>query len=164
MSTSVQTSVDDPVRMDRFARRARAAYGSRFWLLISAVVSWISFVMGPDVEGFIAGVLLTGMTVVEFRVRAFFLAGDDRAPIWGWWNQCLFAVLFVIYGGYHGTYVTITPSIQRMLDFVVGVYGLDEADVQPLLTAYISFCYYAIAVVGGAAQFWLACYYRLARR
>ena len=94
MSTSVQTSVDDPVRMDRFARRARAAYGSRFWLLISAVVSWISFVMGPDVEGFIAGVLLTGMTVVEFRVRAFFLAGDDRAPIWGWWNQCLFAVLF----------------------------------------------------------------------
>jgi hypothetical protein len=164
MSTSLQTPADDPVRQTRFARRARSAYWSRVWLLLSAIVSWISFVMGPDIEGFIAGVLLTGMTVVEYRVRAFFLAGDDRGPIWGWWNQCLFAVLFVIYGGYHGTCVTITPSTQKMVDFIVGLYGLEEADVQPLIIAYVSFCYYTIAVVGGAAQFWLACYYRLARR
>jgi hypothetical protein len=151
-------------RQDPFARRARAAYGSRFWLFLSAVVSWIIFVMGPDVEGFIAGVLLTGMTVVEFRVHAFFLAGDERGPVYGWWNQCLFAALFAIYGWYHGTYVTITPLLQHAVDAVLPLYGLEESDVLPLVTTYVSLFYYLIGVVGMVCQFGLACYYRSARK
>jgi hypothetical protein len=147
-----------------FARRARAAYWSRFWLFLSAAVSWVSFVMGPDVEGLIAGVLLTGMTVIEFRVRAFFLAGDERGPVYGWWNQCLFAALFAIYGWYHGTYVTITPSLQHAIDAVIPLYGLEEGDVAPMLSSYVSLCYYSIGVVGAVCQFWLACYYRMARK
>jgi hypothetical protein len=164
MPKNVQVPVDSAVAQDRFARRARAAYWSRFWLVLSAIVSWISFVMGPDIEGLIAGVLLTGMTVVEFRVRMFFLSGDERGAVYGWWNQCLFAALFLIYGGYHGTYVTISPSIHQMLDSVVNLYGLDESDVLPMLTNDVSLCYYTIGLVGAICQFWLACYYRRARK
>jgi hypothetical protein len=164
MPKNVQVPVDAAIVQDRWARRARAAYWSRFWLFLSAVVSWISFVMGPDIEGAIAGVLLTGMTVVEFRVRTFFLSGDERGAIYGWWNQCLFAALFLIYGGYHGSDVTISPATHQMINSVVNLYGLDESDVLPTLKSDMSLCYYTIGLVGAVCQFWLACYYRSARK
>jgi hypothetical protein len=141
---------------NRLIRRARAAYWSRFWLFFSALVSWVLFFAGPDFEGFLSCVLLTGMTVVEFKVHAFFLAADPRGATYGWWNQCLFAVLFLIYGGYHGTFVTVAPSISAMAD----------PDVLPIsmITALYTFFYYTVALVGAIGQFSLACYYRAAAR
>ena len=139
---------------ERLLKRARAAYWSRFWLFFSALVSWMSFVTGPDLEGFISGVLLTGMTVVEFKVYSLFLAADVRGSIYGWWNQCLFALLFLLYGGYHGTFVS-TP---------IDLGGLVDPDMLPMIESSERLIYYTIAVVGGAGQFCLACYYRAARR
>jgi hypothetical protein len=138
----------------RLLKRARAAYWSRFWLFFSAFVTWASFLFGPDLEGFISGVLLTLMTVVEFRVHAFFLAADPRGAVYGWWNQCLFSVLFLIYGGYHGTFVSVSPDVQGMID----------PGMMPMLVSLERVSYYTIAIVGALGQFWLACYYRSARK
>jgi hypothetical protein len=137
----------------RLLKRARAAYWSRFWLLFSAAVTCLSFLTRPNFEDFISGVLLIGMTIVEFKVYAFFLAADVRGSIYGWWNQCLFSVLFLIYGGYHGTFVFVSPEIQSMVDpsMVHMVVNLERL------------IYYVIGVVGALGQFWLACYYRRAR-
>jgi hypothetical protein len=146
----------------RLVKRANAAYWSRFWLFLSAAVSWLGFVSGPDIEGFIACVLLTGMTVVEYKVYHFFLAADVRGAIWGWWNQCLFAALFLIYGGYHGTFVTVPPLATSTLADL-GVEGL-QGDLQSQLTELTRLTYYTIALVGGVAQFSLAWYYRRALR
>jgi hypothetical protein len=139
---------------NRLLRRARAAYWSRLWLLFSALVTWVSFLTGPDVEGMISGALLTGMTLVEFKVHSLFLAADARGAIYGWWNQCLFSVLFLIYGGYHGTFVSIPPEIN----------GLVTPDMFPLITGIDRLIYYTIAVVGAGGQFCLACYYVTARK
>ncbi len=94
------------------------------------------------------------MTVVEFKVYQLFLAADVRGSIYGWWNQCLFALLFLIYGGYHGTFVTIPQELQGMVD----------EDSISMVRDLTRFFYYTIAIVGAIGQFWLACYYRLARR
>jgi hypothetical protein len=145
----------------KLLRRANAAYWSRFWLCFSAVVTWLGFVAGPDVEGFIGGVLLTGMTVVEFRVYDFFRAADVRGAIYGWWNQCLFAVLFLIYGLYHGTFVTISPEVS---DLVANFNGDGSGgNLLPSVMQMTRVAYYTIGLVGAIGQFWLACYYRLAR-
>jgi hypothetical protein len=138
----------------RLLKRARAAYWSRFWLIFSAFVTWVCFIFGPDVEGFISGVLLTGMTIVEFRVYALFLATDVRGATYGWWNQCLFALLFLIYGGYHGTFITVTQDIHNYVD----------PDMLPMIVFAERISYYVIGVVGAIGQFCLACYYITARR
>ena len=138
----------------RLLKRARAAYWSRFWLLFSALVTCVSFLTGPNFEDFISGALLIGMTFVEFKVYTLFLAADVRGSIYGWWNQCLFAVLFLVYGGYHGTFISVSPEIQGMIDpsLLSSVESLERLS------------YYAIGVIGAAGQFWLACYYRRARQ
>ena len=150
-SAEVQTAVQAGHRL---LKRARAAYWSRFWLLFSALVTWFCFALGPDVEGFISGVLLTGMTMVEYRVYAFFLAADVRGSIYGWWNQCLFSLLFLIYGGYHGTFPSLSPDLRGMID----------PDMLPMVMSVEQIFYYTVAVVGSLGQFWLACYYRAARK
>ena len=150
-SATIQGDVQEGQRL---LRRARAAYWSRFWLFLSAFVTWILFLFGPDVEGFIGGVFLTGMTLVEFKVYAFFLAADARGSIYGWWNQCLFSLLFLIYGGYHGTFVSVSPDIQAMID----------PATLPMLIRSERIIYYAIAFAGALGQFCLACYYRSARK
>jgi hypothetical protein len=150
------------VRHERLVRRARAAYWSRFWLTLSAAVTWLGVAGGPDVEGLIAGVLLTGMTVVEFRVYRFFTEGDARGAIYGWWNQCLFAALFLIYGGYHGTFVTIPPMASEAMTYLNAGGDGGGADVLPNVTQLVQFTYYSIGLVGAVGQFTLACYYRAA--
>jgi hypothetical protein len=138
----------------RLLKRARAAYWSRFWLLLSALVSWSSFLSKPDPEGFVIGAVLTGMTVVEFRVYSLFLAADKRGSSYGWWNQCLFALMFLLYGGYHGTFVSAPADLGGMID----------PDMFPMIESSERLIYYTIAIVGAAGQFCLACYYRAARR
>ena len=147
IQASVQTS-------HRLLKRARAAYWSRFWLLFSALLTWFSFLLEPDLEGFISGVLLTGMTIVEFKVHSLFLAADARGAIYGWWNQCLFSLLFLIYGGYHGTFVSVSPNVS----------GLFDPEMLPLIVSLYRFFYYTVAIVGALGQFCLACYYRTARK
>jgi hypothetical protein len=150
-SAAIQGDVQEGQRL---LRRARAAYWSRFWLFASAFVTWALFLPGPSVEGFISGVLLTGMTIVEFKVYSLFLAADARGAIYGWWNQCLFSVLFLIYGVYHGTYVTPSPEIEAWVD----------PSMMPMLATIERITYYSIAFAGGLGQFVLACYYRTARK
>jgi len=150
-SAEIQSAVQ---ASHRLLKRARAAYWSRFWLFFSAFVSWISFLFGADLEGFISGVLLTGMTIVEFKVYSLFLTADVRGSIYGWWNQCLFALLFLVYGGYHGTFVSISPDVR----------GLVDPTMLPMMVRWERFFYYTIAIVGAAGQFYLACYYRTARK
>jgi hypothetical protein len=149
-------------RDDDLARRARAAYWSRFWLVLSAIVSWLSFLLGPTFEGFLAAALLTGMSIAEFQVYRLFRADDLRAAAIGWWNQCLFAALFVIYGGYHGLFVTISPGLRQAVDTALELRGMDETMMVPSLHDDVRLCYFAIALVGGIGQFGLACFYRSA--
>ncbi|MCE0499251.1 MAG: hypothetical protein LV481_15030 [Methylacidiphilales bacterium] len=148
----------------RLLKRARAAYWSRFWLLFSALVSWVFFLFGPDLEGFISGVLLTGMTIVEFKVHSLFLAADARGAIYGWWNQCLFSLLFVIYGGYHGTFVSLSPDVRSLLASSSGGDQDFATSLLPMILLWERIFYYTVAVVGALGQFCLACYYRAARK
>jgi hypothetical protein len=150
-SAEVQAAV---VLGEKLVRRANAAYWSRFWLLFSAVVSWLGFLGEWDAEDLIAAVLLTGMTGVEFKVYQFFRAADVRGAIYGWWNQCLFSALFLVYGAYHAIFVTVPPTLAELVD---------PASL-PMVTEVERLSYAAIGVIGAIGQFWLASYYRAARR
>jgi hypothetical protein len=151
-SAEVQATI---AKGNRLLKRARAAYWSRYWLLFSAVLTWVFFLFAPDLEGFISGVLLTGMTVVEYKVHSFFLAADVRGSIYGWWNQCLFALLFLIYGGYHGIFPTVSPDLNELAD---------QSMVSIPIVSLERIFYYTVAIVGAIGQFSLACYYRTARK
>jgi hypothetical protein len=150
-TTEMQAAI---VHGERLTRRARAAYWSRFWLFFSAVISWLGFLGGWDFEDFLAAVLLTGMTAVEFKVYHFFLAADPRGAVYGWWNQCLFALLFAIYGAYHALHPTLPPEVGSLVD----------PDMAPTVLQFEGLFYAIIGLVGATGQFALACYYRAARR
>ncbi len=150
-SAEVQAGV---VLGEKLVRRANAAYWSRYWLLFSAALSWFGFLGGWDAEDLIAAVLLTGMTGVEFKVYDFFRAADVRGAIYGWWNQCLFSALFLIYGAYHAIFTTVPPTLAAMVD----------ADSLPMVVDLERMIYGVIGVTGAIGQFWLASYYRAARR
>ena len=143
-----------PVPTQKLLRRARAAYWSRFWLLLSAAFSWIGLAAGWDLEDLIAGVLLTGMTVVEFKVYRLFLAGDPQGAVYGWWNQCVFALLFALYGSYHAVHPVVPGYVQSLID----------PNMMDMLLPLEQFSYAIIGLVGAAGQFALACYYRTAAR
>jgi hypothetical protein len=149
-SADVQAAV---VLGEKLVRRANAAYWSRFWLLFSAVVSWLGFFGAWDAEDLIAAILLTGMTVVEFKVYDFFRAADVRGAVYGWWNQCLFSALFLVYGAYHGRVAAVPPGLSEWID----------ASMVPAMLEIERGVYWVIGVVGAIGQFWLASYYRQAR-
>ena len=133
-----------------YQKRAGAAYWSTIWLGISAGFSLISFLLDHNLEDGISTALLGTMTYTESQVRIWFLKADPRAAVYGYWNQCLFAALFLIYGGYHYFTVTVPPEVTQ----AVG----SQLDGVFLQTAKLS--YAAIGIVGGACQYLLALYYR----
>ena len=138
-----------------FAKRAKAAYWSRLWLLLSATISIISWIFSPNWEDFIAGLLLSGMTVVEFKVHQWFLENDPRAPLWGWRNQCLFSALFVLYGAYH----LLIPSPSLAV--------LDEMGVENMaasVTEIEKIFYFSVGLGGALGQLLLARYYKNATK
>jgi len=150
-SAEVQAGV---VLGEKLVRRAHAAYWSRYWLLFSAALSWFGLLSGWDAEDLIAAVLLTAMTGVEFKVYRLFQAADVRGAIYGWWNQCLFSALFLVYGFYHVIFATVPPTLATLVD----------ADSLPMVVELERVVYGLIGVIGAIGQFWLAAYYRAARR
>ncbi|MEO6846757.1 MAG: hypothetical protein ABI443_04920 [Chthoniobacterales bacterium] len=135
---------------DSFQKRARAAYWSRFWLGLSAAISLISLFISHDWEDFLSVIILGGMTVVEVKVYRWFLEGDNRAAIWGWYNQCLFSLLFLVYGTYHFFTVTVPPEISQSLGESTGLVYVSIAKIT----------YFSIGIAGAIGQFILALYYR----
>ena len=79
-----------------FQKRANAAKWSRLWLAASTLFCLIPLISGRDFEDAISVLLLGAMTCMEFKVRDWFLKGDSRAAVFGYWNQTLFAGLFLI--------------------------------------------------------------------
>ncbi len=150
-----QTGIQEAVATHEiYNKRARAARWSRIWLLISAFISASSFLSGPNPEDAIATLLLGGMTVLEFRVHTWFLQTDPRAPLWGYRNQCLFALLFLAYGAYH--VLVPTPSTE-LAEFA----GENLTGAIEHLETII---YTAIGVGGAMGQYILALYYRRAEK
>jgi hypothetical protein len=135
----------------RFQRRAAAAFYSQYWLLFSAIFSWIFVAATPDVEGILSGILLSCMTVMEHKVQLWFKEGDDRGIIWGWRNQCLFALLFLIYGAYHGLFTSSMPS--ELNEYV------DADAIKGTVEGVARLVYFSVGIVGGLGQFCLAWYY-----
>ena len=137
-----------------YQKRAKAAAWSRMWLLASALISAASFLFSPNKEDLVASILLGGMTVLEFKVHTWFLHADPRGALWGYRNQCLFALLFLIYGLYHFLIPTPHKELAEL-----GMQNLDEA-VENLE----KIVYAAIGIGGSTGQYMLALYYRKAAK
>ena len=133
-------------------KRARAAVWSILWLSLSTLFSALSLLSGFNVEDLIATVLLGGMTIMEIKVRGWFLAGDLKGATYGYWNQCLFACLFLVYGAYHYSAGAVSAEVAQ----VIGPYS------DTFLWASKA-SYAAIGVIGAAGQYLLACYYKRCR-
>lgn len=136
----------------QYQKRARSAYWSILWLGASTLFSLIGFVTSFSLEDLLSTLLLGGMTVVETRVRKWFLAGDVRASLYGYWNQTLFALLFLLYGGYHALH----PEVPKELTQMMG------GDYDVLYTQVSRMSYAMIGVVGAICQYALALHYRRA--
>jgi hypothetical protein len=133
-----------------FQKRANAAKWSRLWLAASTLFCLISLISGGNLEDAISVLLLGAMTCVEFKVRGWFLKGDPRGAIYGYWNQTLFAALFVIYGVYHVFAASAPASVTDMIGA-----GYTHAVIQA------SRLFYGIVgMVGAIAQYLLALYYK----
>jgi hypothetical protein len=137
-----------------FQKRANAAKWSRLWLAASTLFCLVSLVTGRDIEDLISLVLLGSMTCVEFKVRNWFLNGDPRGAIYGYWNQTLFAALFLIYGAYHFVTASTPRSATEMLD----------ASYAPLVLQLSRIFYAVVGLVGAAGQYALALYYKRSLR
>jgi len=140
-----------------YKKRAKAAQWSRLWLFASALFSVGSFIFSPNPEDALAGILLTGMTVMEFKVHSWFLHADPRGPLWGYRNQCLFAILFLLYGTYH----CVVPAPSRELaEFA----ELGDGDLVAMVQKLEPVFYATVGLVGALGQFLLALYYRRAAK
>ena len=138
----------------KFQKRAKAAFGSTFWLGFSALFSLVSFLISPNIEDFLGAVLLGGMTVVEIHVRKWFLEFNPKACKVGFWNQSLFAVLFLVYGAYHAMVASVPPALMELA-------GPEFSDA---ITAMSRITYGGIGIVCAACQFGLGLYYLTAAR
>ena len=90
------------------------------------------------------------MTFVECKVYTWFLAGDRRGASYGYWNQTLFAVLFLAYGAYHCVVITPMPEVVQDIGGVYAEYFVTLSRIT----------YGVIGLVGGGFQYMLACYYK----
>lgn len=90
------------------------------------------------------------MTCVEFKVHDWFSKGDSRGAVYGYWNQTLFAGLFLIYGAYHFFSASAPQTITDMLD---------ASDAHIVLQLSKVF-YGTVGLVGATAQYGLALYYK----
>lgn len=136
-----------------FVKRARAAFWSRFWLLFSAIIAGGSLAINRTLEDVITVLIFSGMTVVEFRVHQWFLAGDSRAPTWGSWNQCLFALTFLVWGTYH----FFTFAVPAETAEAIAMAGMANYEMY-VVGIYKAF-YAAVGIAGATGQFILALYY-----
>ena len=137
-----------------FRKRATAAKWSRMWLAASTLFCLVSLIAGRDFEDAISFLLLGAMTCVEFKVRDWFLKGDSRGAVYGYWNQTLFAALFLIYGAYHYFTASVPQTATDMLD----------ASYTPMALQASKLFYVTIGVVGATGQYILALYYRRSLR
>jgi hypothetical protein len=135
-----------------YQKRANAAVWSILWLSLSTLFSAVSFLTGFDPEDIIAAVLLGGMTIMEIKVRGWFLAGDPNGARFGYWNQSLFACLFLVYGAYHYNAGSVSPEVAQ----AIGPYSDTFLWVSKAT-------YASIGVIGAAGQYWLARYYKRCR-
>jgi len=135
-----------------YEKRANAAVWSILWLSLSTIFSALSLVTGFNAEDVIATVLLGGMTIMEIKVRGWFVAGNPEGARYGYWNQTFFACLFLVYGAYHYCTGTVSSEVSQ----AIGPYSDTFLWVSKAT-------YAAIGLVGAAGQYWLACYYRRCR-
>ncbi|MGA3169503.1 MAG: hypothetical protein ABSE62_00675 [Chthoniobacteraceae bacterium] len=133
-----------------FEKRANVAKWSRLWLAASTLFCLISLISGRDIEDAISVLLLGAMTCVEFKVHDWFSKGDSRGAVYGYWNQTLFAGLFLIYGAYHFFSASAPQTITDMLD---------ASDAHIVLQLSKVF-YGTVGLVGATAQYGLALYYK----
>ncbi len=137
-----------------FEKRANAAKWSRLWLAASTLFCLVSLVSGGDIEDGISVLLLGAMTCVEFKVHDWFSKGDSRGAVYGYWNQTLFACLFLIYGAYHFFTASASASMMDMLD----------ASYTPLVLKGMKLFYAIVGFVGATGQYLLALYYKRSLR
>jgi hypothetical protein len=137
-----------------FQKCATAAKWSRLWLAASTLFCLISLISGRDLEDAISVLLLGAMTCVEIKVRDWFMKGDSRGAVYGYWNQTLFAALFLIYGAYHYFTVSAPQTMTDMLD----------ASYTPIVLKLSKLFYCTVGIVGATAQYVLALYYKRSLR
>jgi len=133
-----------------FEKRANAAKWSRLWLAASTLFCLVSLISGRDIEDAISVLLMGAMTCVEFKVHDWFSKGDSRGAVYGYWNQTLFAGLFLIYGAYHVFTASAPQTISDVLD----------ASYAPLIIKLSKLFYGTVGIVGATAQYVLALYYK----
>jgi len=137
-----------------FEKRANAAKWSRLWLAASTLFCLISLISGRDIEDAISVLLLGSMTCVEFKVHDWFSKGDSRGAVYGYWNQTLFAGLFLVYGAYHFFTASAPQTMTDMLD----------ASYTPIFLKLSKLFYGTVGIVGATAQYFLALYYKRSLR
>jgi hypothetical protein len=137
-----------------FQKRANAAKWSRLWLAASTFFCLMSLISGRDLEDAISLILLGAMTCVEFKVRDWFLKGDSRGAVYGYWNQTLFALLFLIWGAYH--YFTATTP-EAAADILDASYTSAALQLSKLF-------YVVVGIAGAIGQYVLALYYKRSLR
>jgi hypothetical protein len=153
---SVQSAIESH---DLYQKRATAAKWSRIWLLASALFSMGSFFVSPNLEDGLSGIILMGMTVLEFKVHDWFLHSDPRGPLWGYRNQSLFALFFLVYGFYHVFVPTPLKEIEGMRMEELGF-----GDLTGTIHKLEQLFYVIVGLVGAGGQYLLARYYRKASR
>jgi len=137
-----------------FQKRAKAAKWSRLWLAASTLFCLVSLISGRDIEDAISVLFLGAMTCVEFKVHDWFSKGDSRGAVYGYWNQTLFAGLFLIYGAYHFLAASAPQTMTDMLD----------ASYTPIVLQLSKLFYGTVGIVGATAQYVLALYYKRSLR
>jgi hypothetical protein len=141
-------------------KAAKVASWSRMWLLVSAIAS-LPFLFGSlGLEGIITLVVLTVMTVVEFRVHRKLAAGDSSGLRQGWHNQCAFAACFLIYGFWHALGPMTPPASFHELTMLGGSSEQVLERILPMVIFWTRIVYATIGFAGGVGQFMLARYYR----
>jgi len=137
--------------MTSYERRARTAYWSKLFFLIGTVISWCMLLFSFDLESLAENVVLTIITITEFKVHNLFTGRDLRAPQYGFWNQIALAIFFVAYGSYHA-YTTTGNDVPGFSN----VLGPDQIGLIQHLT---QMTYISIAIGASLAESVYGIYY-----
>lgn len=149
--------------MTSYERRAHTAYWSKLFFLIGTVISWCFLPFSFDLESLAENIVLTIITITEFKVHNLFTSRDLRAPQYGFLNQIALALFFVAYGSYHA----YTTTGNEATGFFTNVLNPDQIGLIQhqisLIQHLTQMTYISIAIGASLAESVYGIYYLTAR-
>jgi len=128
-------------------KAGRSSTWSFRWILLTAIISFLSLLWEWSIEDAVTTLLFVGMSFVELNVCRRLRKGEWEAAKLGIWNQVTFAIYFIVWGVIRiMTPYKPSPELTGLVDTTI-------------IEHYLRLSYCTIGIAGALGQLAVAYYY-----